>query len=197
MPSRHTRPSGIQEFENFILGRIGITLPYRRTDVTATQTKNRTNRTYLWFLGLLALLTVSAVTILIVFNVKQQLTRQKLDEAFALWKEKKPASYDMVFTKQVKEPEEFEVKVRAGAVVSVKMNGRPLDERQLIYYSMDALFDYVSQFLEIDSDPNAPRTYVVASFDKNDGHLIRYIRSVSANRQRVELHIKKLEVIEE
>ncbi|MGE3803529.1 MAG: DUF6174 domain-containing protein [Gemmataceae bacterium] len=160
--------------------------------MVTTATKNRT---WIWYLALVALLTTASISTLVVFNVRQQLTAEKLDQAEARWQEKKPASYNMTFTKHIdNHSEKFTVQVRQGTVVVVELDGRPLEERQNIYYSMEALFDYVRRFLEIDAEPGKRRPYVIASFDPADGHLVRYIRSDGV--QRVELHVQELKPVE-
>jgi hypothetical protein len=60
---------------------------------------------------------------------------------------------------------------------------------------MEALFDYVRRFLEIDTEPGKQRPYVIATFEPADGHLVRYIRSDGGTKQRVELHVQELKPV--
>ncbi|GIW80546.1 MAG: hypothetical protein KatS3mg105_2353 [Gemmatales bacterium] len=144
------------------------------------------NRIWIWYFVLLGILSVALTGFLIAFNLKQQLTLEDLHRARRLWEEKGPKDYDMTYKKIMERSEVFEVKVRGGNVVSVTLDGRPISG-DLKYHSMRALFGYIERFLEMDAKPNSPRTYTVATFDEEDGHLRRYIRSVTATRHRVEI----------
>jgi hypothetical protein len=132
------------------------------------------------------------ITSLIVFNVGQQLTPEKLAAAIALWKERGPTSYDMEYTKPMVN-ETFKVRVRKGDVVSVTMNDQPLPEREYPYHSMRALFGFIERFQQIDQEPGQPRAFVRATFDETDGHIRRYVRSVSGKKERAEFVVTKLE----
>src|SRR6516164_3745556 len=116
------------------------------------------SRAWIWYFVLLAILTVAMITSLIVFNVGQQLTPEKLAAAIALWKERGPTSYDMEYTKPMVN-ETFKVRVRKGDVVSVTMNDQPLPEREYPYHSMRALFGFIERFQQIDQEPGQPRAF--------------------------------------
>jgi hypothetical protein len=150
------------------------------------------NRAWVWYFVILIVLTIAATTTLFVFNIKQQLTPEQLAAATALWKAKGPASYDMEYTKQLgTEEEKYFVEVRKGEVVSVKMNDQPIEERLYRYHSMLALFSFIEQFQKIDREPGRPRAFVRADFDATDGHIQRYVRSVSGTRERVQIVVTK------
>lgn len=74
------------------------------------------------------------------------------------------------------------------------LNGRPLETRLLPEYDMGGWFDFVERFLEKDRMPGAPRVFCVARFDETDGHLISFVRSVGATRERQDLKFKLTKV---
>src|SRR5262249_30657728 len=124
------------------------------------------------------------------YNRNQQLTREQLEAARALWKQNGPRDYDLRYTKQGDATGTFDVQVRDGKVVDAKLDSRELERRLYATVDMPALFDDLERFLELDSQPNRPRVFAVASFDRTDGHLMHYVRSVSALRQRVEITVE-------
>jgi hypothetical protein len=158
----------------------------------------RRNRGWIWFFITLLALTVTAITVLIQYNSRQQLTRQQLDEAMARWQEKGPRNYRLEYeTKKVGSTETFRAEVRDGKVISVMMNDKiELEPRQYRYYSIPALFGFIQDFMEQDSKPDSPRTFVTALFDSRDGHPIHYLRSVMAKRERQEITVTKLDPTE-
>ena len=84
------------------------------------------SRTWVWYFLILGVLSAAAATILIVFNLRQQLKPEQLAAAKALWKAKGPRDYDMTYRQLVgDEPETFVVRVRGGQVESVERNGQP------------------------------------------------------------------------
>ena len=71
------------------------------------------SRTWVWYFIVLAVLTATSVTILVTFNLRQQLKPEQLAAAKALWKEKGPRDYTMTYRQMVGgEPETFVVVVR-------------------------------------------------------------------------------------
>ena len=154
------------------------------------------NRIWVWYFVLLAVLTVTSITVLVTFNLRQQLKPEQLAAATALWNKNGPRDYAMKYRQTVgDETETYAVHVRGGEVESVERNGQPLEERQRKYHSMPALFSYVRDFLDFDSQPNRPRTYTVAVFDPNDGHLLHYIRRVMGTRERAEITVTELKPV--
>jgi hypothetical protein len=154
------------------------------------------NRAWVWYFVLLADMTVATTTILIAYNVSQQLTMQKFEAAHALWKKRGPADYDMDYSTQTTAETKFHVRVRGGNVVEATMNGEPIEPRLYSHRTMNGLLSDVQRFLEIDQKPGSPRAYVRATFDGSDGHLVRYVRSVSETRERVEIVVTKFEAVE-
>jgi hypothetical protein len=88
------------------------------------------------------------------------------------------------------------VHVRRGAVVRVFRNNQPLDPTGFGYCTMPGLFDAVGRRLELDTQPGAARMYRVAAFDPADGHLLRYVRSLTWPRERVEIVVSRFERVE-
>ena len=153
-------------------------------------TAPRANRGWIWYFAILALLTVAAVITLISFNVQQQLKPEKLVEARGLWNARGPASYDMVYTQKGSVPGTFKVRVRDQKVMSVIRDGQPLEPRLYHYSDMPALFGFIEDFLRSDAEPGKPRTFTVASFDPNDGHLIHFVRRVMGGTERLEITVQ-------
>src|SRR5262249_4483768 len=58
----------------------------------------RPNRGWIWFFVILIVLTVTSITIMIVYNLRQQLKPEQLAQARALWEQKGPADYDLDYT---------------------------------------------------------------------------------------------------
>ena len=150
----------------------------------------RPNRGWIWYFVILALLTVVAVGVLFTFNERQQLTPEQLAEARRLWNANGPASYDMIYIQKGSAPGTFRVQVRNKSVVSVIRDGQPLEPRLYRYSDMPALFGFIQDFLKADAEPGKPRTFTVAAFDPEDGHLIHYIRRVMGGTERLEITVQ-------
>src|SRR5437879_1138769 len=157
----------------------------------------RRNRQSFWFFGILAMLELAAVVTLFVFNKSQLLKPEQLAAARERWNENAPRDYDMEYgvKKQDDAWETYTVQVRKGKVTSATLDGRPIEPRQYMYYGMPALFDYVEDFLELDRQSGKPQTYTRAEFDKEDGHLIEYVRRVMGSQERVQIAIKRFEPV--
>lgn len=155
------------------------------------------NRRWIWFFALVTLLALAGVTIPIVYNLRQQLTRAQLQDAMDRWDEKGPKSYNLryVVKKSNTEPEVFTSEVRAGKVIAAALNGRPLDEPQRRYRDMRHLFSDMQQFLNCDLEPGKPRPFATAHFDATTGHLLRYVRAVRGTRERVEIDVQVMKPV--
>lgn len=148
------------------------------------------NRNWIWYFVILVVLTTASITTLIVFNLGQQLKPAQLAAAADLWKQRGPRDYDMAYTKKVGEIETYVVEVRKGIVVSAERNGKPVEERQLRYHSMNALFSDIERFQELDAEPGRPKTFTIATFDADDGHIKHYIRRVMGSTERQEITVE-------
>jgi hypothetical protein len=157
--------------------------------------KPHKNRAWLWLFAALFVASIVVAAVMIRYNLSLQLTPEQLEAARALWRAKGLRDYDMVYTKQLNEDprtEKFAVKVRAGEVVEVLMNGMPLEKENLPYHSMDRLFSYIRQDLDRDHKAGEPKTYLRAIFDDHTGALHSYVRRVMGTRQRSALTVIEL-----
>jgi hypothetical protein len=157
------------------------------------QASPRPRRKWVWFFVVLAGLALTAIVIQIWYNWSHQLNPIQLAEAEALWKEKGPLDYDMEYTvRKIDSTEVYSVKVRKGKVISVLRDSRPVEKRLYHYSDMTGLFDIIEQFLAHDAPSGSerkPRVFARAEFDPHDGHLLRYVRSVSFTRERIEITV--------
>jgi hypothetical protein len=142
---------------------------------------------WLWYFALLVALTIVSLTILIRYNLSRQLTLDKLATARELWQHKRPAHYDLEIVQQGTVAETRRVHIRSGKVVSGVRDGLPLEPRLYGYSDMDAWFGFLEENLQNDAQPGKPRTYTVATFDAEDGHITHYIRRVMGTTERVEV----------
>jgi hypothetical protein len=156
------------------------------------------SRGWLVYFVLVFGVAIAAAVTLGVINRLQQLTPEELAASRALWEKRKPADYDMVYVQRINDAKTWDaytVQVRGGKVVSVKLNHLELSERQRHYHSMDALFDHIERFLEIDYKPGAPSTYLRGSFDPENGHLREFVRRVMNSTTRVQLRVEEFNVL--
>lgn len=158
------------------------------------------NRRWIWYFVVLVLLTIAAVATLIVYNLGQQLKREQLAAARELWKSNSLKSYQLTYTQKKgsdARAETYVVRVRSGKVVSVSLDGRPLEKRLYSFFGMEALFDYILDFLEQDARPDRPRTFARARFDPDSGALRDYVRRVMGGSERVEIKVDSLVPLED
>jgi hypothetical protein len=150
----------------------------------------RRNRGWIWYFVVLGLLTAVAVGVLLTFNLQQQLKPEQVEAARRLWDAKGPANYDMTYTQKGSAPGTFRVEVRNRKPTSVIRDGQLLEERLYRYSDMPALFGFIEDSLRNDAEPGKARTFTVATFDPNDGHLIHYIRRVMGGKERIEITVE-------
>lgn len=157
----------------------------------------RRNRGWIWFFVTVFTLAIGAGVTLIVYNIKQQLKPEDLQAAWELWKKKGPADYDVVYEvlRPEQPPEIFVVRVRNKTTTFASRNDKEEEARLRPYRGMDALFEQVTEFMLIDSQPGKPRTYVRGVFDPADGHLWWYVRRVMGTTQRVEIRVLELRAV--
>jgi hypothetical protein len=156
------------------------------------------NYRWIWFFVAVIVLGVAAMASLIVYNLGQQLKPEQLAAAKRLWKEKGWRSYQLTYTitRGIEaSTDTYVVRVRDGKVVSSTVNGRPEEKRLFSARGMEALFDDMERFLEVDAKPGQPRTYTRAIFD-NTGALQWYVRRVMGGKERTEIKIESLESLE-
>jgi hypothetical protein len=147
------------------------------------------SRKWIWFFVVLVFLVATAVAVESWFK-PPQLTLADLQAAQERWRAKGPSDYDLEYTsKTIDNTDVYKIQVRGGKVVNAERNNQPLERYQYHYHSMPELLGFVESYLRQDSQPDAPRTFAVATFDPNDGHLIHYVRSVMSKRERQEITV--------
>lgn len=188
-----------------------VPAPVPTPDPAPTPVAPRPKRSNYGWMGYFAFLIIASVGVagfMIWFNYRMQLTPKQLDEAHNLWKDNGPKSYNMIYSKKIgtmDHADEFKVKVRNGVVIEVKLRDEPLkrpkeaepDYDPRVYHSMDNIFRDMQRFMEKDQKKDANKVYVVANFDPKTGAVQRYIRYDMRSKERVELNILPLEVVEE
>src|SRR5262245_32500287 len=88
--------------------------------------ENRKSRNWVWFFIALAVMGAAAIAVNWIYNYRQQLTREQLDAARRLWKEKRPADYDLEYSKHGSAAGTFRIRVRDGKVTSLTLDNRPV-----------------------------------------------------------------------
>jgi hypothetical protein len=151
----------------------------------------RRNRRWIWFFLTLAVVAVAALVVLNRFLWSQQLTLAQLQEAEELWARNGPHDYDMKYIQTDSTLATYYVSVRQSKVVKVTRNGEPLQPRQYDYHGMPALFGFIKDFLVQEAQPGKPRAVMRATFDPQDGHVIRFFRRVAGSGQ-VEINVSYL-----
>jgi hypothetical protein len=74
----------------------------------------------------------------------------------------------------------------------VVLNGdQHLEPRLLENHSMMGLFDDIEMFLKRDQEPNSPQTFCRGHFDKEDGHLVQFVRRVVGTGEKVNIYVEK------
>jgi hypothetical protein len=111
-----------------------------------------------------------------------------LFDAVNVWLAENPAHHEgtVDYSASMSEPVVFRVSVSEGAT-TVKRNGVGVPSRLAVNYSPTAQLSALERQAEIDRQPGSGRVFQVATFDRQRGFVLRYIRSVSATRERVEI----------
>ena len=156
----------------------------------------RKNNNWKWFFAIVAALSLCVAVSLIWWNLRLQLKPEQLEAARALWNTNGPADYVLVYTTRKNEEtttDHYVVRVRQKKPYEVIVNGLPEPAERLDYQSMDALFNYIERFLELDSEKDKPRTYTRADFDHKTGAIRSYVRRIMGKRERLEINVEALE----
>jgi hypothetical protein len=166
---------------------------YSPTPKALVMTTSPRNRGWLWYILIVAGLAVIAVTILIVFNLRQQLTLEDVRAARHLWQQKGPRSYRLVYTvnesDRPREGDYLAIQVRDGKTISATRNGKEEPPAQLDRYGMESLFDLMEENLRQDAQS---RVFTRGKFDAADGHVLWYVRS-PRGKSRLEISVEALE----
>jgi hypothetical protein len=163
----------------------------------------RKSYAWLWFFVLVFAASIGVAGFMIWFNLRLQLTPERLAEAMQHWKEHGPRDYVMTVSKRIGNADRVDTivaKVRGGTVIEVRLNGEPLrdqetDERfpaghpRLQYYTMDHLLREIERFLELDERAKW-KAVNRALFDEESGALRWYLRSVRGTGEHVEETVK-------
>ena len=153
------------------------------------------NRNWLWYFLTLAFLTLLATTILIVYNLSQQLKPEQLQAARRQWQEKGLPSYHLVYSIKIHEESRsdlYDITVKDHHVTQALVNGLSQTADKFHWYGMEKLFSYIATDLERDQKKGQPRAYTRALFDPQNGALRWYVRRVMGTQHRVEITIEKL-----
>jgi hypothetical protein len=157
------------------------------------------SRRWLWFFALLLVLATGGITAEVWFNLRQQLTPEKLAEARRRWQEHGPRDYVLEYAVKHEynpdvvtlPPERAYVEVEGGKVKSVVLvGGGTAHSGEFKFGSMDDLFDWIEQRLQADLQAEGRRPFVKATFGKDDGHLAHYVRSVMRTRERLAISVQ-------
>jgi hypothetical protein len=176
-------------------------------------------RSWLWYFLLLAVAGVFALTIPLVYNLRQQLQPEQFEAAQARWKQHGPADYDLNWeTKQNDDPrpDEYRVVVRGGQVQMVYVDGQlqmarelaaalgaavgpavtaaapnQVPRKQLSGYTVEGMFHTIGKDLEKNAESGG-RNFATATFDARDGHPVRYVYRVKHSPERLEWNVKLL-----
>jgi hypothetical protein len=173
----------------------------------------RRNRDWIWFFVVLSALGAAAVVIPLVYNLLLQLKPEQLEQAHQLWRKVGPADYDLDYQERhthdgVTDETVYRVLVRdrhvsavfcdgqltllAGAAPAVALGPWPrVLPGPCGACDIDAMFDHIEAQLRQDLSLSH-RPYATASFDKNDGHPMRYVRRIHGGAERLEWTVKLL-----
>lgn len=87
------------------------------------------------------------------------------------------------------------VQVRHGHVVRAWYDDQPLPASVAGSYDMPSLFAGLGTYLKRDAAGGMWRPFAVATFDRADGHLLHYVRSLMRTRERVEFNLVELRAV--
>lgn len=161
--------------------------------MSASVPPERKTRHWLWYFILLTALTAIAITVQISYNRSRLPTLEQAQAAAERWRTKGPIDYDLEFTKEIYggDKELYKVKVRGGKVVESTRNGVPEQERLFRYRDARAMLNDVEEFIRTDveaAEKGIARPYIRAEFDRELGYVRHFVRSVNAQRERVEIN---------
>ena len=154
-------------------------------------------RRFIWYFLALALLGAIAIALPIIANLRQQITLEQVAEARERWQKYGPASYDLHYLERIDNDEigdVYEVKVRAGEVVSLRVNShlKPVEEMKAEargLFTVPGLFQQIEDHLSEEKDGKR-RNFATAYFDPELGFPVHYIRRVRGSRSRLEWNVR-------
>jgi Family of unknown function (DUF6174) len=157
------------------------------------------SRRWVWYFVALAFLGSVAVVVPFVYNLLAQLTPGQLAEARALWATHGPADYDLVYEERIGEGpvDRFLIQVRGGTVSHLfflqgeqREEVKNLSRAKLESFTVPGLFQRIERHL--DEDQGSRRNYATATFDRKDGHPLRYVHRVAGSHERLEFRAELL-----
>ncbi|MBI3407059.1 MAG: hypothetical protein HY040_01720 [Planctomycetes bacterium] len=161
-------------------------------------TRNRSGR-WLSILCLLIVLAFATVIAVGMFNMRNRLTAEALDQAQKKWRDSGPADYTLTYTierRGTTGPDRYVVKVRNKRAVEATVNGLPEPADRLVYYGMNALFKYIQDFQDLDGKgkdkAKDDSALTRASFDDQTGALVWYSRRKLGSDEHVDLTVESL-----
>jgi predicted outer membrane lipoprotein len=171
----------------------------------------------MWYFAFLGVAGVFAVITPLVYNMRQQLRPEQLEQAQERWKEYGPADYDLLWEEKLDgdpRANEYRTEVRRGKVRRVFVNQdmwlakelatplggglglgvaalakERLPERALTGYTVEGLFKTIEKDLNSNADSGSIN-FATATFDPKDGHPIRYIYRKRRSQERLEWNVK-------
>src|SRR5262245_54080195 len=177
----------------------------------------RINRNWIIVFVAFALLGVAAIAINWAYNAGQPLNEAKLQAARESWRRNRPANYDLKIIRSMAymssdgtsgtTVDRMDLQVRGGRVVSFLLNGRepePLldrdgkrlveeERRQRESYDIEGWFDAMQEFMEVDQR-QGNRSFLRASFDKQDGHVTVFTRQFQGKYvPRIQVELRRVD----
>ena len=162
---------------------------------------------WIGYFALLAALGSIAVVTPIVYNLSQQLRQEQLDAARQRWRDNGPANYDLTYAVAYDgDPlaERHIVLVRGGKVVFASCEGEVRCLSPALGAAaglpagglgkgddldVPAVFDHIAELLHEQSTASRGN-FLVAVFDRKDGHPRRVVRRVRGTRTREEWNLR-------
>ena len=133
-----------------------------------------------------------------------ELTPDSLHAAQVRWEKSGPSSYRMAVETDSDrmEPSKYEVTVKAKEIVKLERNGSLLKpDAGNSSYTVEGLFHTMDQEIDLATKPQllgAPpgySSYPMASFDPENGRLLRFQRSVGGTKNSIEIKVTNFEVL--
>lgn len=156
------------------------------------------NRGWVWYFLVLAVLTAVATTILVVYNLNQQLQAETVERAQQLWNAHGPADYVLTTTVKTHSRSDGDKEasivttVKSGKAIETLINGAP-ETPPAPDRTMTGLLESIHAAVLKDREPGQPRAFVRGEFSARNGALARYIHSVMSTRERIEIVVESLE----
>ena len=134
-------------------------------------------------LVILAALAAAAVTIPLAYNLSRQLTPEQVTAARTLWRAHGPRDYDLDYLEKrdaggTTQERAYHVQVRGGRATT---SDGGLD--------VEGMFGRMEAALREDAAAGR-RPYATATFDKADGHPLRYVRRDRPAGERLEWTVR-------